>query len=566
VLDLLGCLVNKSLVTVETEARLETRYRMLETIRQYAHEKLVESGKSESVRDRHLMYYVEITEKVSRKIRGPDQPVILNKLEADHDNLRLALTWSLESQSLGNLELGLRLASALHWFWNIGGHNAEGLGWLERLLAAEAEKRDEEPLLPSKALYIAKALFVAGFLAMMIEEYHKQSDFLEKSLDLYREIEPAGKIDRAFAIIYSGNNADFDRQKKVEECLETFREAGDLFGMAECLLHMGFIALSAQEFERARKYWKESLLYRKNIADLDGAATDLCNMGYLAIIQGDEEQARALAEESWRMYSDTNDRYAINQSVALLGYLDWIQGEYELAADKFAEILSIGRRQGEAYFVKFGFSSLGRLALSQGNYDLATKKFSEGMAFNRRMGYKVGIIASLCDLGNLAWAQREDEQALKRYAEALDLGQETDEKTYAPGAFYGLGRAQAALADFASSRASFMKVISTLNIVELFYVFEEFMIQSLFVLEGLAYQEASEKKLERAIRLLGATQSWHERWQRVRTPRERHERESVMAELREEMGEEAFNVAWKGGQAMTLEQAVEYAKEQIFEP
>ena len=185
------------------------------------------------------------------------------------------------------------------------------------------------------------------------------------------------------------------------------------------------------------------------------------------------------------------------------------------------------------------------------------------MAFNCRMGYKVGMAAYLCDLGNLALAHGEDEQALRRYAEALYLGQETGEKAYASSTFYGLGRAQAALMDFVSARASFEKAISTFNIGLLFTFFEDPLLQSLFALEGIACLDAVGQGLEKASRLLGATQSWHERWQRTRTPRERQERESAVATLREKMGEDAFYIAWLEGKAMTLKQAIAYAKEDV---
>jgi predicted ATPase len=130
VIDLLAGLVDKSMVilaTVETGSKTAAsgRYRMLETIRQYAHDRLLESGLGEAVRDRHLAYFLQMIEEIGPRLRGETQVSSIRLVENEIDNLRLALEWSRE----GHVIEGLRIASALKWFWHIRGRSMEGGQW-----------------------------------------------------------------------------------------------------------------------------------------------------------------------------------------------------------------------------------------------------------------------------------------------------------------------------------------------------------------------------------------------------------------------------------------------------
>ena len=135
ILDLLGQLVDKSLVSVQAGQGAEPRYRMLEMIRQYAHHRLLESGGVEAVREQHLDYFLALSLQAEPHLRAKDSREWKDRLDVEIDNLRLAMEWSLS----GSIEKGLRLAAALQWFWFGSRHRIEGVGWLNRLLAAEAD-------------------------------------------------------------------------------------------------------------------------------------------------------------------------------------------------------------------------------------------------------------------------------------------------------------------------------------------------------------------------------------------------------------------------------------------
>ena len=174
VFPLLAQLVDKSLVLAVQEGSADTRYRLLETIRQYAREKSIELAGSERVRDRHLDYFLMLARRARPHLRSKEQSAWLDRLDIELDNLRLALEWSL----FARLQDGLQLASAFFWFWHIRGHGSEGIEWLERLLEAEAQARAGQDAGPEQRLNRAEALDAIGFLKIMKNQYGASKAYL----------------------------------------------------------------------------------------------------------------------------------------------------------------------------------------------------------------------------------------------------------------------------------------------------------------------------------------------------------------------------------------------------
>ena len=274
---------------------------MLETIRQYAQEKLVEAGQAELVRDQHLQYYLELAEKVEWKIRSPDQARILEQLEAELDNLRLALAWSLEGKGKAgwNPEPGLRLAAALQWFWHCRGRQEEGVEWLELLLAGEKEERGAKPLTVERTRQRAKALQVAAWAAFNALGDAEAAIFCEESRELFLALGPEGSADFTYARYMLKDPRDPRPQETiVEEALGIFQEEGNRFMVGECLLGLGIMAMGQRKYEVAQEYFEKTLALKKELGDLDGVAGSLGYLGRLAICLGNFEQARSFTEKS----------------------------------------------------------------------------------------------------------------------------------------------------------------------------------------------------------------------------------------------------------------------------
>ena len=275
VLDLLSCLVNKSLIVV---ARGEggSRYRMLETVRQYASEKLRESGEAGAVGGRHADFFVALAEEAKPAMVGPEQAAWMERLEEDHDNLRSALG---RLGDEGEAERGLRLAAALMRFWWFRGHLAEGRAWLEEMLELPATSvRDEVR---------AKALRALGALSYMHAEH------AASAWDVAR--------------------------RHLEESLEIYRRLGNEQGAAAVLQNLGRISAELGEWAAAFAFLDESLAIGRWLENRPVTALSLFNLGYAQLLEGDLPSARARLEEGLEAFRELDDEFWID---ACLVYLE----------------------------------------------------------------------------------------------------------------------------------------------------------------------------------------------------------------------------------------------------
>jgi predicted ATPase/class 3 adenylate cyclase len=288
VLDLLGGLVNKSLVQA-AEADGELRYGLLETVRQYGQERLAATDETEGVRDRHLGYYLALAEEAEPALKGATQGAWLGRLEAEHDNLRAALSWA---RAAGEAELGLRLAGALWRFWGYRGYFGEGRSWLEAALAEGG---------PAPTAARAKALNGAGNFAFYQDDYGRAAALYEEGLALQRALGDtrgiAGSLGNLANVAF--RHGDYGRVAGLyEESLALFREAGDRWGIAHTLDNLGTVARQQGNFERAVALHMEGLVLKRVLGDTRGIAASLFNLGHAAYTQSDYPRAAALYAES----------------------------------------------------------------------------------------------------------------------------------------------------------------------------------------------------------------------------------------------------------------------------
>ncbi len=222
ILDMLASLVDKSLVAQGEDAEGEPRFRLLELIRAYGWELLVERDEERALRQRHAAYYLALAEQAEPELHGGDQITWLNRLEREHANLRAALHWAEES---GAVQVGLRLTRALWWFWQVRGHLSEGRAWLERFLALQESAPGE-----SNAALVAGAHTGAGNLAWRQGDLAPAAAHLEVSLALYRELSDVPGIAHVLntlGLIADGNGAYAQANALFEESLALYREIAD---------------------------------------------------------------------------------------------------------------------------------------------------------------------------------------------------------------------------------------------------------------------------------------------------------------------------------------------------
>lgn len=366
-------LLDKSLLREES-ARGESRFTMLETIRDYALERLAAGGEAEAERRLHAEYYLALAETAEPFLTGGEQQEWLDRLEVEHGNLRAALEWSRTAEE--GAEIGLSLAGALFWFWRIRTHLSEGRGAVEAALA----RGGEQTLARAKALYCAAGLAWA------------QGD--------------QGAA-RAF----------------VEESLQIRRELGDRRGVAYSLNALGQVA-AGQGDPSAAEILRESLQILREVDDPSGTALSLISLADALSNAGDDEAARPLYEEGLALFRALGDERGLAYSLSRLGQAAYAQGEYARAVELIEESLGLERRHGDRWATAYVLNTLGEATQELGNLDRAAAHFEESLQISRELGDKSGMATSLGRLGRLDLLRGDPERAATLLRESLELQQE----------------------------------------------------------------------------------------------------------------------------------------------
>jgi predicted ATPase/DNA-binding SARP family transcriptional activator len=367
-LDYLALLRECSLILSEETAQ-GMRFRMLETLREYAQECLAEAAESVVCGRRHADYFLDLAEQAEPKLQGPEQAEWLERLETEHDNLRAAMEWCKTQQA--DAEAGLRLAGALGRFWFVHGHLTEGRSHLEAVLSRkEAQAR-------TKAR--ARALNGAGNLASCQSDYVSARALHEESLTIQREL-------------------------------------GDRRGIGSSLNNLGIVAREHGDYASARTLYEQSLALGRELEDRRGIAASLTNLGLVAYVQGDYAAARAYHEQSLEIQRQIGDRQGIAGSLHNLGSVAWSQGDYVAAQKLYEEALFTNRVLGNRAWESYNLGNLGNVADNQGDYAAARAYHEQSLEIQRQIGDRKGIANSLNGLGKVAYEQG-DYTAARAYSE-----------------------------------------------------------------------------------------------------------------------------------------------------
>ncbi len=384
-LDLLSHLVDKSLVAV-VDGDGEARYRLLETIRQYAQNKLQECGEAASVRQTHRDWYLEFAERAESKVLGAEQAQWFDRFEVERDNLRAALAWSLDA---GEAEKAARLGVAIWRFWQVRGYLSEGRRWLERALAGSSEQTSVR----------AKTLLAAGVLASFQDDNHRAKTLLEESLALCRE--RGERQGSGYALCSLGllahNAGDYAGAATfLEESLQLFREEEDRFGMTLVLAGLGLTVLYLGNYERASALCEESLALSRERGDLRSVASALTNLGIAALERGDAERAQALCEESLTMRRKLGHKGGCAHTLAILGRIAMRQGDYDRATACYVESLALRQETGEQEGVAIALEGLAAVAGMQGQPARAAQLYGAAESLRHALGAPMTPIDRSC--------------------------------------------------------------------------------------------------------------------------------------------------------------------------
>jgi tetratricopeptide (TPR) repeat protein len=439
VLDLLARLVDKSLVTIAAAATSgrPTRYALLETVRDYAAQKLREAGEQDVVLQRHAAYYLSIAEAASPALTGPEQATWVDRLRAEHDNVRQVLSWAIDG---GDPVVGLRLGSALWRFWQARGYLTEGQRWLE---AALARGNGAPPRVR------AAALTAAGNLALARGVPAEARRLYEANLAEWRTIGDEAEIAASLRNLglVAVDQGDLEVAHALfEESLEVGRALGDRWRIALALHCLGALARDEGDLDRAQSRAEESLELFRSVGDARAASLVLMTLGSVALDRGDLDQARRRNEEGLALCRVTTDRRGVALAFNQLAKVAYAAGDYreaaKLCADSLARSESLGMRREATSCVEV----LAAIAQRLGQAAASARLFGAAAALRqasgttpppaeRRLHDRV-LDALRADLGEAyaaAWAAGQTMTPEQATALALQVGAEAQGSAGAPG-------------------------------------------------------------------------------------------------------------------------------------
>ncbi len=354
----------------------EPRFGMLETIREYALEQLAAHGETEVTRREHATSYLRLAQAAEPKLFGADQLIWLKRLEAEHDNLRAALRWFLDSVDAA----ALHLSGTLVRFWFMRGYWSEGRRWLTA--AIEAGHAPETVR--------AKALTGAGLLAYYEGDTDRAIALCDEGLQLSRQLGDQAGIAAALnglalAIQVGANYAA--ARAMYQESMDILRALQDTWGLAHTLNYLG-LTHSRDDPPAARAFIAEGLALFRKVGDRWGIALSLNNLGTVTSMHGEFAEARPLVEEALVVFRTVEDKQGMSRTLWLLGYIARNEGDYALARRLYLEALAILYTLGDRVLISQCLDGLAAVATVQGQPAAAARLFAAATVLRDASGVR----------------------------------------------------------------------------------------------------------------------------------------------------------------------------------
>lgn len=369
IIELLSRLVDKSLIIVEVR-NAEARYRLLETVRLYGEEKLQATGEVGIIQQQHAEYFMALVEAAEPGIQSAHEKLWLDRLEADHDNIRTALAWSLaEPQAV---EIGLRIVGSLFWLWVFRNYSVEGSHWATAVLDAELQTRPTLDVMadPWRAGLRARALFAAAGQAWWLGDMTTSGTLVEESVTIYRALGTAGRK-----------------------------------GLPYSLAGWGLIKLFQGHSAEARALEQESVDLMRELDDVYGLRHTLCCLTRVAIWQGDHDDAKRACEEDLAICRQHGIESQAGVALHYLGLIAFRTGDYAAACLQLLESTVLLRRTGMKPYLTEAMLTLGQVLRCQNDHVGGRTALQECLTLCEETGIKHIIFEVLASLGGAKAAE-----------------------------------------------------------------------------------------------------------------------------------------------------------------
>jgi predicted ATPase/class 3 adenylate cyclase len=377
ILEGVESLLEKNLLRQEEGVGGEPRFVMLETVHEYAREKLQESGEDLEIKKLHAEFFLALAEDAEPRLRGLEDKVWLERLETEHDNLRAALSWTLER---GETELALRLGGALGTFWHSHGDLGEGRKWLETTLAKDGRV--------SVAVRI-KALEALFWLTYYQWDLDRAEAIAQEAMELGAEAEIDSSLAASTRIMLGARTwvgGDYERAKSLlEESLTLSREADDKVMIAEALLQLGGAAWGPGATARAKEIYEEGIAVCREVGYISRLPDFLLSLGYMCLLEGDYGRGAALNEEAAALCREHGYKRRLDYILDNLGWAALLQGDHERARTPYSESLMVSKELGDKMIACDSLEGMACIAAAQGEAERAGRLFGAARALRETL-------------------------------------------------------------------------------------------------------------------------------------------------------------------------------------
>ncbi len=537
IIYLLSDLTEKSVIIFDQE---KTRYRILETIKQYGFEKLSDKN---LMFLHHLKYFIELSEKAEPELLKENMKFWLDIIDADHNNFISAIEWSVNND---NTEKGAIIAAALGGFWNIRGHYSAGIRLIKNILQS-SEALDKS--LKSKVLSWIGVLKWRQGDYEQAEKYHKENLASGKEIGDKRGI-ATSLNSLAVVSFYRGDHEQ--AEKYLKESLTIEKEIGDKRGIAVSINSLGNVSFDRGDFEQAEKYFKESRAILEEFGDKRGMAASINNLGNVSFNRGDYEQAEKYYRECLAIRKEIGDQRGIAASTGNLGNVLSARGDFEQAEKYHKENLAVRKKLGDKFGIAKSLENLGNVSIARGDHKQAEKYHKESLAIRKEIGDKAGTANSMNSMGNVSFVQGDFEQAEKYYKESLAIFKEIGDKTGIAESMDNLGNVSSARGDYEQAEKFHKESLAIRKEIGS----KKGIAESMLGAGNIANDQGN---YILAIKLLSSSEKIMESIGGVLGKNDQTKKDNTIAKLHEQLSDKEFNKYWEDGKKLTFEEAIALA-------
>jgi predicted ATPase/Tfp pilus assembly protein PilF len=409
-LEMLAQLRERSLIGTD-EVHGVIRYRLLETLREYASEQL-EPEEEEQLHSRHARYFLEFAEQSEEGMRGPEQAAWVDRVDVEHDNLQAAIRRCAEA---GDRETGLRIAAAITGFWHARGYPREGLNALQSLLT-------DDPTISPRTR--AKAIAARATLQRLLGDLPLVIQLYEQALALFEQVgdkrSMAEVLQRMHSPVYFHLRKFEPAAALLERSLALSREINDTEGVATALAGLANLTRDQGDVTRARDIYEESIALYRSMGHTHGVSRVLADLGYMLTGQADYDAALEMLEEALSLSRQLNNRVSIGHILWLLGRLKDIQGDYHAATVFLEDAVKVARESGNQQQVFNATTNLAIVAENEGDYSLAKERYAIALVVAEEMRDRWMVAASRLEIARISMLLGQLQEAVSTARLALE--------------------------------------------------------------------------------------------------------------------------------------------------